>query len=299
MDFDLFKFLDTHITRARFEPNRCNDHLYPSEASVKFIDKYGDEVTEGGCLRASFFRVNGFEKKPHPAYTQWIFEMGNRVEQMIVDKIKESGIWVDNNIKFYNEEFNVSGEIDLLIAEPPTGVVVPCEIKSCYGYFAKKEIIGNTKQKGQPKLNQLVQLLVYLHEFRDQFPYGRMVYFFRDTTERKSFKIELHQDGKLIYPVVDGDIKNFTVNNIFARYKELQHYIDNNEVPPKDYELDYPEAKIHDFAKKGKVGKTKYQAFQKGKLKPYEHIGDWMCSYCGFSNHCYGDNICLPVKDHL
>jgi hypothetical protein len=698
VDFDFFEFLDNHMTRLRFKPGTDNSHYYPSEASVQFRDRHGDLTTEGGCLRASYFRVvGGFEKVATSAYSEWIFKMGKLIEEEIVLQAKEVGIWVDNNIRFYDKEYNISGEIDLLIAEPPTGVIVPyecctpdslflshdyrlypfksipsrfnknsfrtthsinskgdmCKIKnvqiknysgkiyrfrgkydglwgqftenhpiltaeikcsrlkrndkrrtysflntkwkdaknikigdyicipkvlfsynrkyydfrelvkdwhlnfeykevegdyrvyskyknqyknvgfpifieidkdlvwllglyiaegsasngvvsfslheneieiierlqeiinkkfglkafvrklknystgelskgvnvdinssafvrfikaiipgntkdgtkhiwydlvnptylwdmlrgiwdgdgclsgnaktikkittavphlaffyfqlaaychqhptlnkdkqdsefnseyiysvswsendkynnkklvdcekfwasqvreidkedyigevynvevdtdntytvggiithnckSCYGYMTEREIFGNKKIKGAPKLSQMIQLLVYLWKFRDQFPYGRMAYFFRDTTKRKTFKISLLEQGELIYPVVDGEVyRHFTVNDILKRYKQLDSYIKRQEVPPGDYELQYSPAKIEDFFKKGKVGKTKYEAWKKDKLKPWEYIGDWKCAWCGYRRECYPDIVDQPNKNSL
>jgi len=298
--YSLWGDLDSYVTRPKFRPGTDQRHLWPSEASVKFYDQHGDLTVEGKCMRAAYLRVKGdFEALPPSAYSEWIFEMGRRVEKMIVDRCKEAGIYVDNSIKFYDEEYNVSGEIDVLLTEPD-GLIYPAEIKSAYGYYAEKEIMGNMKQRGQPKMGQLLQLLIYLWKFKDQFPYGRMVYFFRDSTKRRTFKVELEQQGNILYPKVEGQvIKTFSVNDILARYKELQHHIDNEIVPEKDYELQYPEAKIHDFAKKGKIGKTKYQNFLKGKLKDYEYLGDWNCrGYCPYSRICYEDAV-FPAKEHL
>ena len=305
-DFDFFEYLDRHVTRPRFKPEVDSSHLYPSEASVQYYDNHGDLITVGGCLRASYFRVvGGFERIGNSAYTEWIFKMGKAVEEILVQQAKEAGIWVDNNIKFYDEEYNISGEIDCLIAEPPDATIVPYEIKSFYGYYAAREIFGNKSISPQPKLNQLVQLLIYLWKFRNQFPYGRMAYFARDDIKRKTFKVSIHQEGELMHPVIDGKIwKSFTVNDILGRYKQLQDYIDNKEVPSKDYELQYPESKIRDFRPKklggkDKISKTKYEAWEKGKLKPWEYIGDFQCRMCAYRKICYPDMVDEPNKTHL
>jgi len=305
-DFNFFDFLDNHVTRLRFEPDRNMKTLYPSEASVQYHDKHGDLVTTGGCLRASYFRVTGdFEKIGHSAYTQWIFAMGNAVEQILVQQAKEAGIWVDNNVKFYDKETNISGEIDLIISEPPTGVITIAEIKSFYGYYAGRELFGNKTIKAQPRYYQMLQLLVYLSIFKDQFPYGRMAYMARDDIRRKSFKIGIHQEGENGYPVIDGEVlRLFTVNDIMDRYKKLQGYIDRKEVPPADYELQYSDAKINDFRPKklggkDKISKTKYEAWQKGKLKPHEYVGDFQCGYCSYRKICHPDMADGPVKTHL
>jgi hypothetical protein len=300
MDFDFFGFLDEHITRPRFRPEVDASHLYPSEASVKYYDEFGDLTTVGQCMRAAYFRVvGGFERISNSAYSEWIFKMGKDVENIIVAQAKEAGIWVDNNIKFYDKEYNISGEIDCLIAEPPNGVIVPYEIKSFYGYFAHREIFGNKSRAAQPKFDQLCQLLVYLWKFRDQFPYGRMAYFARDDIKRKTFKVALHQEGEIFYPVIDGKIfKLFTVNDILARYRQLQDYIDRKEVPPADYELQYSDAMIQDFAKKGKISKSKFEKWQKGKLNDYEYLGDWRCGgYCPYRLICYPNMIDKPLEE--
>jgi hypothetical protein len=157
-DFDFFEFLDAHVTRPKFSPNRNVGHLYPSEASVQYYDEHGDLTTAGNCMRASYFRVTGgFERIGTSAYTEWIFKMGNAVEALLIEQAKEAGIWVDNNVKFYDEKYNISGEIDCLIAEPPNAVIVPYEIKSAYGYYAERDIFGNKSRKGSPKLNQMIQ----------------------------------------------------------------------------------------------------------------------------------------------
>jgi MoaA/NifB/PqqE/SkfB family radical SAM enzyme len=149
-------------------------------------------------------------------------------------------------------------------------------------------MFGNRRQKGFPKMGQLLQTLVYLNDFEDRLPYFRMVYFGRDSVKRKTFKIELHHEGDTKYPKVDGEVvRSFSVNDILARYKLLQSHVDSNVAPPRDFELVYPDEKVRDFFSKGKVAKTKFEAWSKGKLKGHEKIGDWQCGYCQFKNVCW------------
>lgn len=297
--YDLFAHTDKHLTRLRVPAERDSRHFFPSEASVQFYNQYGEKITEGGCLRASYFRVTGgFEKIGNSAYSEYIFEMGKAVEKILIQKWKEMGIWVDSNVKFYDKDFNVSGELDVILAEPPNGTLYIAEVKSAYGYYAEREIFGNKSRTPYPKMGQLLQLLVYLYAFRDQFPYGRMVYFFRDSVKRRTFKVELHPEGNSLYPKIEGVINRaFTVNDVVNRYKELQGYIERQEVPPKDYELQYTDDKIVRLANSGDIGKTKYQAWQKGKLKDYEYVGDWNCRYCSYRKECWPQIVDGPNKD--
>lgn len=296
--YDLFAETDEYLTRQKFTTVR-EKRFYPSEASVKYFNKYGEQETAGGCLRASYFRLSGeFQAGPPNPRTEYIFAQGKIIEQWLVEKWKEMGIWVNNNIKFINEEFNVSGEIDVLLREPYSGELYGIEVKTFYGYAGEKEIIGNKSQKGFPKMNQLLQTLVYLYTFRDRLKTFRMAYFARDSVKRRTFKIELHEEDGHFYPKVDGEvIRSFTVESIFQRYKELATHIENKTIPPRDYELVWSADKIEKEYSRGNIGKTKYEKWKKGKLKAYEQPGDWMCSYCNFKNICYGVTETVPEEE--
>lgn len=286
--YDLFGATDTHLVRPKFHAER-ERRFYPSEASVVAFDTHGDRVVHGGCLRASYFRMSGeFQGIPYDAHTEFIFLQGKAVEEMLIDLWKEMGIWVDNNIKFLDEVNGISGELDAILVEPHSSQLYGVEVKSCYGYYSEKEIFGTKRQPGFPKINQLLQTLIYLNHFEDRLPYFRMVYFARDSVKRRTFKVELHHEGDIKYPKVEGEIlRQFSMNDILDRYRLLREHLDRKEIPSNDFELQYSNDKIEDFFKKGKVAKTKYERWKKGKLAQNEHIGDWQCSYCRFRDVCW------------
>jgi hypothetical protein len=296
--YDLFGATDEYLTRPKFHTDR-EPHFYPSEASVQVHDEHGDLITHGGCLRASYFRVSGaFTGTPYEARTEYIFAQGKIIEQWLIDRWKEMGIWVGNNIKFLDREHNISGELDVILAEPPSGQLYGAEVKTFYGYMAEKEIFGDKRTKGFPKMSQLLQTLIYVNHFEEKLPYFRMLYFGRDSVKRCSFKVELHHEGNIKYPKVEGIVlKQFSMNDVLDRYKLLQTHIANNTIPPNDYELQYPSHKIEDFFKKGKVAKTKYEAWKKGSLKRYETVGDWQCNYCRYKNECWGQQAATPPEE--
>lgn len=296
--YDLFEHTDQFITRPKFHAERST-RFYPSEASIKLTDEFGDEVVYGNCLRASYFRLTGgFEGIPYDARAEFIFMQGKSVEEMLIEQWKAMGIWVDNNVKFYDAEHNISGELDAILREPD-GTVYGAEVKSFYGYKAESEIFGNKSKLGRPKMSQLLQTLIYTYHFRDRLPYFRMVYFARDSVLRRTFKIELHEDHGLHYPKIEGVVwRQFTVEDILERYKLLQSYIEKQVIPPNDFELQYSDAKIEDYFKKGKISKSKYEdwqksvrAVEKGKKNQPEIVGDWNCSYCSFKNVCWSKGM--------
>lgn len=295
--YDLIAATDAHLTRDKFyQQSGSSGNFRPSEASVRVVDEHGDERTEGGCLRASYFRLSDeYERAKNSARSEFIFMQGKSIERDFINTWKEMGIWVDSNVKYYDHENNISGELDTILKEPDgTPYIVEC--KSCYGYMAKKEIIGNWKNSGFPKMSHLLQTLVYLNYWHTRgLNKARIVYLFRDSVDRRTFLIELHKEGDLIYPKVEGlVIRSFTVNDIISRYKFLSTCLKAEIVPERDYDLQYPDEKIEDFFKKGKIGKTKYDKWKKGKLGKHEYIGDWNCGYCSYKSICYGVD---PIED--
>jgi hypothetical protein len=288
--YDLFKATDEHLVRPKFHTQR-ERRFYPSEASVQVRDEHGDLVTHGGCLRASYFRLSGmFEGIPFDPRSEYIFAQGKMIEEWLISQWKEMGVWVDNNVKFLDEVNNISGEIDAILAEPPSGQLYGVEVKTFYGYHAEKELFGDKRTKGFPKMSQLLQTLIYVNHFAGRLPYFRMAYFARDSVERRTFKVEIEQEGNIKYPKVEGQVlRQFSVNDVLDRYKLLQTHLTSNTVPPNDFELQYSPEKIEDYYKKDKVGKTKYESFKKGKLAAHERIGDWQCAYCRYKEECWGN----------
>lgn len=240
-------------------------------------------------MRAAFLRATG---KVAPAKTEargeYIMSIGKTIEQWLIDRWKEMGIWVDNNIKFYWAEYNVSGELDAILVEPHTQDPYGVEVKTFYGYDAHKEIFGNKKYGGFPKLNQLLQTLIYTYYFRDRLKCFKMVYVARDDIERKEFNIEVQEENGKWWPVVNGNIyKKFSINDILDRYKLLNYHIQNDIMPPRDYELVWDSARVELEKARGNVSKTAYEEWKKGKRK----LGDWQCRYCPYKTPCWQDDL--------
>jgi len=298
--YDSYSFwgdIDEHVTRIK-PVSKHSKNFYPSEASVVLTDEYGDRKVEGACLRKAFYRIKAFQPAPPRVYSEYIFQQGRDCEKAIINWAKERGRWVDNSHKFSTSElgFPIKGELDGIFIEPHTGNLYIMEAKTFYGYYATKEIMGNYKQKGFPKMSHLLQLLLYVYLFRPnsgfnftdyEIPYGRLVYWARDNAaNRKTFKVELKQEGEIFFPVVEGEVvRTFTVNDMIARYRKLKEHLDNDEVPPRDFEHQYSPEKIRDFFEKGKVSKKAFGDWQKRKKVP----GDPLCSptYCPYFHHCY------------
>jgi len=283
---------------------------YPSEASVVWKDHSGQQRTSGTCLRAAWFRVTGYAEKQGTVlhsdpYSEWIFALGKHVEIILVEQWKQMGIWVANNVEFYDAEHNISGEVDCIIRHSATGELIGTEEKSFYGYNATKQICGNKSTVPSPKTSQLLQTLIYVDQFRDRMfidqgqekkiEYFKMVYYARDSASRNEFDISLIEDasdpsrGILHRPLINGIADSrFHLEDIYDRYSLLDQYVKAGEIPPPDYEPVWSPEKVYARQALGEVAKTTFEKWQK---KPKQNpIGDWQCqAYCKYRNICWKD----------
>lgn len=289
MSFDLIKMTDKHMTRLSALHATRAATFYPSEASVSFMSSYGLPKVEGTCLRKSFFRLtNGDKGIPPDSYSEWIFALGRKVEEILVEQYKQMGIWVDNNVKFVIPDHNISGEIDVLVRNPETGGLWILEIKSLYGYHATRDVIKGTKtRKPWPKIPNLLQTMIYADYFQDQIEGIKLVYYARDSAGRRAYDVSLTEDSSTgkHYACVNGVIEpRFTLEDIYSRYEDLALAIETQAVPPNDFQLIYSDEKIETLFSAGELGKTTYEKWKKGK----ETIGDWQCTtYCPYRKVCW------------
>lgn len=286
--FNLIEFTDAHMTKKNFSLPR-GIHFYPSEANVRYKDEHGITRVIGTCLRQAYYRTTKeAEYKEPDAHTQWIFALGSAVENILVEQWKQAGIWVANSIRFYDEERNISGELDVVLADPETGERFGVEVKSFYGYNAGKNICGNTKQKGKPKDSQLLQTLIYvdLCQKLGLLDYFKMVYYSRDSSARAEFDIRLTEINGEKYPTINGIVDHrFTMADIYNGYQTLSDHIESGTVPERDFDINWSAEKVEQRKLLDEVAKTTYEKWKKNpKSNP---IGDWQCNYCGWKNHCY------------
>lgn len=287
MSYDLVQSTEEFMTRTRFRGD-TGMHFYPSEGSVKVVDASGNEEVLGNCLRASYFRCIGERSAPHSVRTQFIFALGKHVEDMLVEIWKKMGIFEAQGVRFYNPEFNVSGELDVVLRNPSTDTLFGVEVKSFYGYYAGVEIMGNKSKSGRPKWSQLLQTLIYAKEFEGQLDHFKMWYQERGDGQHRSFDVRAvptERDGQIIYlPEVDNEIlTDFTVTDVYNRYLELGSHLTAQSIPDREFEIEYDDQRIEDDFACKKLSKSKYDKFKKKGERP----GDWQCSYCNFKSMCW------------
>lgn len=288
---ELVKLLDEHLSRDSVLTSfRNRTNHYPSQASVKYMHSgYGEEVIKGACVRAMYYRCTGEIQKPFETKTFYTFACGNIFEDYLTEKIKETGTYLDNSVKFFNNDIRLSGEIDVLVRDPDTKELVIVEVKTSAGYYSIKEIAGNKSTQGKPKPAHLLQLLLYLWEFRDQVSKGILFYFDLEKKGRYQFVVRLHKEGGKHYFSIDDKLyKSFAVEDIHDRYREAQGYIDRKELPPADFKKEYTDADVELYYARGELSKTRYENYKRNPEK--NPACDWNCSYCGFLDKCKEDD---------
>ena len=315
-DFNLVELTDQFLERDRSITEERLPHFYPSEA--RCIDEDTGNVL-GSCLRNSFYRVSGVpETNPNSARTYYIFMLGNLVEKFLIDRWKEMGIWEQDDVAFYDREYNVSGKIDCFIRATYVkrdGIyrmrprnqspVVGVEVKSFYGYHATREILGNQSVTGRPKVDQLLQAFYYAERYRHRgVPGFKMAYLARDSVKRREFNVvpvvtSLGGEVQRVRPAVDGTIyTNISIEAIRESYRLLDQALRTGTLPARDFTRVYSKDVVEAKRAAEEVSKSAYESWVRAK-KPSnpnvarthkDALGDWRCSYCRYENHCWVDN---------
>lgn len=289
--------------------------LYPSESSVECtID--GRKHVVGKCLRAAFWRATG-EPKTNPGGIRLAMQgiLGKIIEQETVDRWKQMGIWEDNNVKFFDANLILSGELDIL-TKIVDGKKIGIEMKTYGGQKAESELYGKkgVKKKdgtwsdklprvyGVPKEHQFLQAVIYSHKYVTELKLldeYRMYYFNRENGNRAEFVVgaDKKEDGtyQCWWEQVPGDYWNaykegkiyrpYTIEDINARSKKLITYIQKKELPPKDFTYEPSDDWVEWAGKNNIISSSKCKKhFEKGSKK--ELYRSWECCFCDFRDKC-------------
>lgn len=236
--------------------------IWPSESSAILFEPEATSVV-GGCHRRVYYRLTGEKTTSQmDAVGGRRVRTGKSVEEDVTFQAMEAGLHVASGVRMYVPKIDLAFELDLVVLDPSTGQPVICENKSIYGYTATRDILGNKHHKGKPKLEHVLQTLIYINEIRtgghlkqvieaalqdrpgnkrnrvvstpahvdlikdDAQIYGKICYETRDTCETCEFDVEIYEDfDGLHYPQINGDVwKIFTVESIYERFETIQGY---------------------------------------------------------------------------
>ncbi|MBI4919996.1 PD-(D/E)XK nuclease family protein [Candidatus Azambacteria bacterium] len=158
------------------------------------------------CLRGAFYRRKGLPPTSViPPDRMGIMEVGKIVETWIVDKVKNSGKLVAEQLRIEAPEYEASGKVDLIIDEG--GHPVLYEIKSTNSFSFKYKL----KTKA-PQPQHKLQMLFYVWRLRNHghadLPEvdfsnleGRLIYVSRDDLGRLIIPVNYSEEA--VKPIVD------------------------------------------------------------------------------------------------
>ena len=292
----------------RFDVRRQG--LYPSEASVSYMDGTR-QVTLGKCLRAAWYRASGIANtNPGGIRMFQAGRLGKEAEVMQIRLWKEMGIWEANNIKFFDKDFALSGELDAVLKNPMTGGLMGIEMKTYYGYPAGRGICGVKRERasgkflaGRPKDEHFLQSALYAWQYRDQLEEYRIFYLERGDGTRVEFRVGFAErnDGKhqCYWEQIPGKYWNayqegrvlqpYTIEDVHARYKDLIKALRKKELPGKDFEEVWDADMVEYQYSQNEISKTNYDKWVK---KPTTNkLGSWHCNYCDYRDQCNIDDV--------
>ena len=268
-----------------------SDSNYPSSASIKIINSFGEEEIIGSCLRREAYRRLGILKTdPDDAEGLLKMKAGKAIEEFIVLDYMKMGIWRGNNTKFYIKDLNVSGETDVFVEINKK--ILGIELKTSYGDYFDVEILGAkapfwvkiAETGGYPKLEHLLQLVPYLfywkkHNVTDEF---RLQYFNRGSFKNsREYIVTIDNDGYLIVDGIKNDI--IGLEPVIKRFKILDSFVEKNELPPQEFYLKYPESVARKLVDTGRKKEYWFNNWKHSK----GICGDWLCTYCGWKTECW------------
>ena len=282
---DLIKEVDSYLESPRpVDPPRIYRGFHPSGSSCVIKNEYNEDEVIGKCMRDSYWSHKSVKPtNPMNSRGRRITSVGSMVERWETDRYKEMGIWRGNNIKFIDSDNDISGEVDGFVYDKKADCIIGIEIKTGYGYKFQSDVIGKPGRKGKPKLDHLMQVMLYMNYFRN-IPLFKIVYIDRGNAARAEFDITI--DKKTGSALVDGKQyhKDLTIPAIIHRFKQLEEYLDDGAVPPRDYQLQYSDEKLQFLYDSKRLSKTLSKQFEKTQKV---EIGDWRCSYCNYKDHCW------------
>ena len=285
---ELIKTVDTYLeTPKEISPPRLHRGYHPSAANCIIKNEYGEDEVIGKCLRASYWSHKAIEKtNPMNARGFRITTVGKKMEEWEVMKYKEMGIWRGNNVKFFDTDHGISGEVDAFVWDEQVKKIIGVEIKTGYGYQFQSRVIGRPDKKGSPKLDHLMQVMLYLNYFKD-VPLFKLVYIDRGNAARAEFNISLEKStGRVL---IDGERgpEGLSIPAILHRYNELGKKLDDSAMPSRDYQLQYSAEHLKFLYDSKRMTKTDVKIYERTKQL---EKGDWRCSYCDYKDYCWKEN---------
>ena len=302
---------------------RKGSSFHPSSASIEVPSPIGGTEIIGACLRKQYYQMTEApitnERVP-----DWVISanLGDKISDLIADYLNEYGFHMGiqrltEEHPFYDNRYNVSGRSDLIVWDHNIGEPIGIEVKSVGEYKAGKCI-------EKPADEHVMQCMLYLDYYNhaipdDQVQINRWYIWYVSRAENWTIKgkkhgspltmmwdysITLDNNGIPTVHTANGSERwsTFSLSGIHARYSDLKDCLQKGVLPPRDFQVQYSDAKITALYKKDlltrKLDKDKIEKWLKkgapaGRLKVL--LGDFSCKLCSYAEHCW-NNVNDPIS---
>ena len=244
--------------------NDIDEYLLNQESRPR-ESHYASDVT--ACKRQLYYKHTGQPiSNPIEAGGLWKMRMGDAIHSLIHEFLKGRGYDIVDEVslkkRYPNLTLPVSLRVDALFAV--SGQFYGVEVKTTYGAG-----VVNIKKRNQPKPEHLAQICMYADAYgvHDWI----LIYIGRDNGYRCQF--ELKYDP--VKQVLKGPGCEVHLHHLLENLKELERCIEEHEMPTREYWAAIKNGEIkNQFQEDNKVYKS-----------------SWFCSYCGFKDHCWKDQV--------
>lgn len=155
-------------------------------------------------------RTRWQEKSLHNVGLQFVFDMGNEIEEIVLKELAEAGVRViEQQRSFEWKEYQITGHIDGKVFED--GKVYPLEIKSCSPFVFKA-------------INSISDLTCGKYGYLRKYPVQLNLYLLMDGKERGVFIFKDKTSGQMkeIWMDVDYDLGEETIKRAEAINQHLK-----------------------------------------------------------------------------
>lgn len=277
--------LETYFLNNKRLGLEHKDSLYATFASCDKILNNENGITkhQGHCQRAAYYSCNGLGASERKLNHSISSKMGDSIEGLLIYIFSKLGVLYEKGVKFSIPKHNVNGRLDaiLLYEEKKVGL----EIKTLSSsQWTNNKIFGSKWNDPFPKLDHLLQCVVYLYAFLDEIDTFKLLYVRRDNGEIKEFSIQLALIDGILYPTIDGVLyQDINCKNIFEKFDYLNTCLENDTLPKRSYSIEYTDEEIEILYTYNFISKIAYDNFKKRKF------GDFECTNCSYRDICIKD----------
>lgn len=249
---DLISAIDGYLVARESRPR---ERHYPSDVT--------------SCLRKLYYKwTSAAESNPPDAGAFWKMRMGDQIHELMAEFLRQAGFEILTEVSGRKEveglKHVISYRIDNLFVDADHHIS-GIEIKSSYGRG-----IAEIHRSGNPRDDHLAQVCLYMA--LEEIPRFYLLYIGRDNGYRTQFVVD-YRNGVLC---ANGKpFPDITFDNLVMRLAMLEKYLEDGELPHREYRVAIKNGEIKD-------------KFQKNKVA---YKTDWQCSYCSWKEKCWGDVI--------